>query len=623
MPGARNSQRDTTELREAKRKSREIAQHSEKDGVMDEDEPDEGQSLLVGEAVKALGDGCIGGYLVRFSGADHPDLVGDYFTPETDFGTISTTNVLYHHGQDAAVKARSLGSGRLRKDDVGVWIEAQLKLANDYEQAIYEMVRAGKLRWSSGTAPHLVKRQPVGKAMWIKSWPLGLDASLTPTPAEPRNAAVAIKSGARCMEEPTEISGARCMEEPTEISGAFSPAGAAEGGTTPSASSDRVEELETHIKAMADQQRQMAEQFAAFMKAVDSAPVQRIGYVSPDGGAADPQVKSLGDFAAAIYRGDEKRLRDVYAVKATLNESQGELGGYMVPPEFERNIMRMATENAIVRPRAAVRTIQGREIYLPAFDYSGDYSTGKTTALAGMGMEWVSEDTEISETTLSMRQMHMVTHKLGGVLPFTRELMRDAGLALEQSITQMFGDAIAYTEDWNFLRGDGVAKPKGVYNADCLVTTGTTLTAATFKLSEILAMFKRLPEESRQRAVWVCHSMLLDALMALNSETQGSVPLIPDASRPGTYRLLGLPVLFTEKVPELTTAGGVLLADFSQYYVVDSGGIEIAMSDHVYFTNDKIAMRVTKRTEGQPLWNAARKVGSGTNSTVSPFVRSK
>jgi hypothetical protein len=45
------------------------------------------------------------------------------------------------------------------------------------------MAEAGKQGWSSGTHYSLMEREPVGKAMWIKSWPLGKDASLTPTPA--------------------------------------------------------------------------------------------------------------------------------------------------------------------------------------------------------------------------------------------------------------------------------------------------------------------------------------------------------------------------------------------------------------------------------------------------------
>jgi len=148
-----------------------------------------------GGEVKALDDeGKVGGYLVRFSTASDPDLAGDYFTKDTDFGFATKSTVLYHHGMDKTIKSRDLAVGELKIDDVGVWIEGQLKMRDEYEKAIFEMAKAGKLGWSSGTASHLVSRKSVGSATEILSWPLGLDASLTPTPCEPRTQAIPLKS---------------------------------------------------------------------------------------------------------------------------------------------------------------------------------------------------------------------------------------------------------------------------------------------------------------------------------------------------------------------------------------------------------------------------------------------
>src|SRR5690606_17542093 len=45
----------------------------------------------------------------------------------------------------------------------------------------------------SGALSHLVEREPAGKAAFIKSWFVG-EVSLTPTPAEPRNSVVSLKS---------------------------------------------------------------------------------------------------------------------------------------------------------------------------------------------------------------------------------------------------------------------------------------------------------------------------------------------------------------------------------------------------------------------------------------------
>lgn len=151
--------------------------------------------IYYGGSVKALGGGKVGGYLVLFTTADDPDIEREFFTKSTDFFLEDSPRalVIYDHGLDPTLKARRLGRGEMRIDDVGVWLEAQLALRDDYEKAIYAMAEAGKLGWSSGSIPHLVDRVRVKKSVEIKAWPIG-EASLTPTPTEPRAAAFTLKS---------------------------------------------------------------------------------------------------------------------------------------------------------------------------------------------------------------------------------------------------------------------------------------------------------------------------------------------------------------------------------------------------------------------------------------------
>ena len=56
--------------------------------------------FTTGSAVKALGNGKIGGYLVRHTSAAAADLQGDYFTSESEFAFYKEVPVLYHHGMD-------------------------------------------------------------------------------------------------------------------------------------------------------------------------------------------------------------------------------------------------------------------------------------------------------------------------------------------------------------------------------------------------------------------------------------------------------------------------------------------------------------------------------------------
>ncbi|MFA6134454.1 MAG: hypothetical protein WC869_10620 [Phycisphaerae bacterium] len=178
--------------------------------------PNPDTMITMGGEIKALGDGRIGGYLIRFSDPQHPDLAGEYFTKDTDFGPLRTSLVFFHHGKDGRIKKRILDAGaELGIDDIGVWIKAQLALRDAYERWILSRVEAKKMGWSSGTAPHLAERVTTGATTWLKTWMLGLDASVTPTPCESLNTAVPLKSFPLTESVPDlgeEDAGASCLE---------------------------------------------------------------------------------------------------------------------------------------------------------------------------------------------------------------------------------------------------------------------------------------------------------------------------------------------------------------------------------------------------------------------------
>ncbi|RLC77702.1 MAG: hypothetical protein DRJ03_26405 [Chloroflexi bacterium] len=189
--------------------------------------------VAFGGAVKALDNQHIGGYLVRFSTADDPDLRGDFFSKATDFGFADTlTSPIYlnhtaplatRDGKNVIVKEK-IGEATLAMDEIGILVDAVL-----YNREIYENM-LDSLGWSSGTAAHLVQREPVGKAYHITRWPLGLDASLTPIPAEPRNAVVPFKSLFAPNTEPepeTPEGGGNPPAEPEAIEGDLAAAKAA------------------------------------------------------------------------------------------------------------------------------------------------------------------------------------------------------------------------------------------------------------------------------------------------------------------------------------------------------------------------------------------------------------
>jgi hypothetical protein len=178
-----------------------------------------------GGEIKSLGDGRFGGYLVRFTDATKRDLAGDYFTRDTDFGIKSgaATPVYFNHrlplptrdGKEVVIKAK-IGEGTLTVDEDGVLIDAIVYNREKYEKAIIEAGKQKKLGWSSGTASHLIDREEDGR---IKTWPLSLDASLTPIPCEPQNSAVPAKAYAALKFQSVEFEEDEELTEPPPFKG--------------------------------------------------------------------------------------------------------------------------------------------------------------------------------------------------------------------------------------------------------------------------------------------------------------------------------------------------------------------------------------------------------------------
>ena len=102
----------------------------------------------------------------------------------------------------------------------------------------------------------------------------------------------------------------------------------------------------------------------------------------------------------------------------------------------------------------------------------------------------------------------------------------------------------------------------------------------------------------------------------------GGVPVyLPatGASQSGYSTLFGRPVVPIEQCSTLGDAGDIILADMSQYWAIDKGGVNQASSMHVQFLTDETAFRATYRADYRPMWTSALTPFKGSN-TLSPFI---
>jgi HK97 family phage major capsid protein len=242
---------------------------------------------------------------------------------------------------------------------------------------------------------------------------------------------------------------------------------------------------------------------------------------------------------------------------------------------------------------------------------------GSSAMLGGIKLYWTAERGNIQQTTMRLDMIDLKVNKLGAYVQVSDELLSDAD-AMSSMLIQKFGEAKGWFEDYAFFNGDGVGKPLGIMNAPATYSV-TRNTSSRFKLEDAQNMIARLPSASVGRAVFIMHQSVMPDLM--NLATSGNfVTFLRDLQGRPETRLLGIPVIYTEKIPALGTAGDVLLIDRSAYYILNRKDTTIATSNEVAFLTDEIVMKVTSRVDGQPALNDKITLADGSYQ-VSPFVK--
>jgi HK97 family phage major capsid protein len=161
-------------------------------------------------------------------------------------------------------------------------------------------------------------------------------------------------------------------------------------------------------------------------------------------------------------------------------------------------------------------------------------------------------------------------------------------------------------------------------NSGALVTVDAEAgqLADTVVTENIFNMWARMHPRSKGNSVWYINTDVTPQLYALQlSVGTGGMPMyMAPGSLPNSPAgaLLGRPVVETEFNSTLGDAGDIVLADMSQYALIDKD-VQAASSIHVQFLTDQVAFRFVYRVDGQPKMAAPLTPYKG-GGTLSPFV---
>jgi HK97 family phage major capsid protein len=338
------------------------------------------------------------------------------------------------------------------------------------------------------------------------------------------------------------------------------------------------------------------------------------------GGFRSLPEQLLAVMKASRGQGVDERLTRSATGIGTMSDSDG---GFLIQKDFVSGIIdAMYSESTLATKCKKIGigpNSNGLVTYGP-----DETSRVNGSRFGGVQVYWASEAGTVSATKPKWRKMSVNLEKILGFVYCTDEMLDDAS-QIAGVTNAVLGSEIAVNLDNAIFRGDGAGKPMGILNSGALVKVPKEAgqKAGTIVAENIMKMRQRLAVKSRPTAAWYinqdCGYELSTMAFVVGT---GGVPVYLPANGLSAVpydTLFGMPVMPVEYASTVGTVGDVLLADLSQYILIDKGGLKQDVSMHVQFLAGEQVFRVSYRVGGQPIPYSAITPMNGTN-TYSPFV---
>ncbi|WP_242863185.1 phage major capsid protein [Caloranaerobacter ferrireducens] len=382
-----------------------------------------------------------------------------------------------------------------------------------------------------------------------------------------------------------------------------------------------IDRRQTEIEFEERQQRLEAE-----LRTRDSEPVRSEPQNSNLSGN-EGIFRSFGEQMMAVYRAacPNAKVDPRLTTRAAsgLSESLPSDGGFLVQQDFVGELLKRAYNTGVIasKCRKIPLSTNSNGLKINAID---ETSRANGSRWGGIQTYWENEADQLIGSRPKFRVMDLSLKKLTGLCYVTDELLTDAA-ALESVLMQGFAEEFGFKIDDAIINGNGAGQPLGILNSGALVKVAkeTGQAAKTITVENIVKMWSRMWGRSRQNAVWLINQDVEPMLYTMSLKIgDGGVPVYMPANgladKPYST-LFGRPVIPIEQCSSLGSLGDIILADFSQYLLIDKGGINAASSIHVRFLYDESVFRFIYRVDGQPIWNKTLLPYKG-SSSLSPFV---
>lgn len=528
----------------------------------------------------------LGGYLVRFGDAAAPDLTGDYFTKSTDFGKATESDTWFNHRMPVKLKRVNkqvvykdpLPKASLSVDDVGVFAEVVIEARNEYEKTIAELGLAGKLAWSSGTASHLVDRKSISdKVFEITRWPLGLDASLTPTPAEFRksNQVLPIKSLLPPAEgEITKMENKKMEND--EIKSAVDSAVAAALAMR-DAETKAEAEKQAAIKAAEEKGYQQALEEIKTRKAPAFNRITTPGFSEEkDAVPAFKHWIATGEKNGGLIAPDSS-FNSIPDAKAAWNVTTGASGAYLVPDPLYNRIIAKRDNRSWVR-----------QVPVQYFTTPADHLLVNREDTSMTNFVQTAEAASYDENEGTVSQKDLILYKYTKLTKLSEEFTMYQATNWEEWYTDALARSVAGTENTIYTSATGTGEPEGVVAG--ATVANTTATTDVILPAELATFFGYLGN-GYDVAGEVAMLMANTTKWYLAGQTGN--PFLYQMTPAGTPdNIMGTPVAVNDVLQPYDTASAkcIVRGNFNHYAVVEKPGILVRRNEYLFMGTGQIGI---------------------------------
>jgi HK97 family phage major capsid protein len=343
--------------------------------------------------------------------------------------------------------------------------------------------------------------------------------------------------------------------------------------------------------------------------------------------AGDQPWKSFGEQLIAVKDAaiSQGRIMDARLKAPTgLSEGQPSEGGFLVGTDYATSLLEkvFASSDIVSRVTRFPVSSGANARKIPAVS---DANRADGSRSGGIRAYWAAEAGTKTPSQAAFDQVSLELKKLVGLCYVTDELLEDAPF-LEAWIRNAFNREFDFKIADAIVNGDGSGKPLGILNAPCTyaITAESGQGASTIVAENVIKMWAARFGPNTMNYVWLINQNIEPQLYTMGlSIGAGGIPVYMPAgglSQAPYGMLFGRPVIPCEQAAALGTAGDIILADLSQYIMIDKGTAQAASSIHVKFITDETAFRFTYRCDGQPWWKTYITPYKGTTSYQSCFV---